>query len=431
MGTYQDELLRIKNVLKENPKGMTITDVSREINLNRNSVAKYLEILHVSGQVEMQSFGPSKVYTPSQRIPISALLNLSTGYIVVLNRDLRVRYMNENFIDFTGMKREELIDGKIENTSPSLFSDEEILSKIRKALDGTDSAMERSFQKGRKEYYFKIKLMPTTFDNGTPGVTILSEDLTEWKMTNDALKERVKELNCLYGISELVENPDLSLEDILQKTVELIPSAWQYPEQTSARIILGDREYNTDPFNGTERGEKSPIVVHGEQMGSLEVYYAGENRSPFLEEEKNLLNAVAERLGKIVELKKAEKQLKFSEAKFRGLFENLFDGVYQTTSKGKILSANPALVRMLGYDSEEELCDVDIEDKIYTSSEKREMLIKELEEKGTLRNIELRLRRKDGSRINVLENAHVVRNEDGKVLYYEGTLTEVTEQKKV
>ena len=75
MDEYQREITLIKRVLSDNPKGMTVTDISRKIKINRNSVAKYLDIMRISGHVEMITFGPAKVFFPSRRIPISDMLN--------------------------------------------------------------------------------------------------------------------------------------------------------------------------------------------------------------------------------------------------------------------------------------------------------------------------------------------------------------------
>ncbi len=145
---------------------------------------------------------------------------------------------------------------------------------------------------------------------------------------------------------------------------------------------------------------------------------------------KKLLQRIAELKKLEMERKKTEEDLRFSEAKFRGLFENVFDGIYQTTPDGKIISANPALVQMLGYDSEAELLTIDIAHDLYANPEDRGILAQRLEKKGELRNVELVLKRKDGDHIIVLENARAVRDRQGKVLYYEGTLTDITKRKK-
>ena len=139
----------------------------------------------------------------------------------------------------------------------------------------------------------------------------VEEKLQKW--THD-LGERVKELNCLYGISDLVQKEGVSLEKILEGTVNLIPPSWQYPEITCARITLEDQGFKTDNFRETAWKQTSDIVAHGRRVGTLEVCYLEERpeseEGPFLKEERNLINAIAERLGRIVEYKQAEETIK-------------------------------------------------------------------------------------------------------------------------
>lgn len=151
--------------------------------------------------------------------------------------------------------------------------------------------------------------------------------------------------------------------------------------------------------------------------------------APVYDSEGNVIGSIGLHTD-ITQHKHAEQALRASEEKYRGLFENVLDGVYQSTPDGRILSANPALVRMLGYDSVEELRSLDIAPTFYVDPEQRKKFSQQLEEEGELRNAELQLRRKDGSIITVLENARAVRNKSGTVLYYEGTLTDITERKK-
>lgn len=126
----------------------------------------------------------------------------------------------------------------------------------------------------------------------------------------------------------------------------------------------------------------------------------------------------------------AEQALRQSEERYRNLFESVLDGVYQSTHDGRLLTANPMLVRMLGYESKEELLAVDIR-SLYVNPDQRTKLIQKLEEEGELRNAELALLRKDGQQLVVLENARTVRDQAGIILNYEGTLTDITERKKV
>jgi diguanylate cyclase (GGDEF)-like protein/PAS domain S-box-containing protein len=118
--------------------------------------------------------------------------------------------------------------------------------------------------------------------------------------------------------------------------------------------------------------------------------------------------------------------LKASEQRYRELFQNVTAGVFQTTSDGKFMAANPALVRMLGYDSEDELIDLDIARDVYMDPDHRQNWIRAMAEGGEVRNAEMVLKRKDGTRIVALENSRAVRDDEGNVLFFEGTLTDIT-----
>jgi PAS domain S-box-containing protein len=131
------------------------------------------------------------------------------------------------------------------------------------------------------------------------------------------LHERIKELNCLYGISRLVQDTDLSLREILHGTLERIPPAWQHPEIIGARIVLEDQTCETPGFRETIWKQSCDIRIHAETVGALEVYYleerARKDEGPFLNEERSLLEAIAGQLGQIVERKRAEQALRASE----------------------------------------------------------------------------------------------------------------------
>lgn len=122
--------------------------------------------------------------------------------------------------------------------------------------------------------------------------------------------ERIKELNCLYSISTLLENHDLSMEEIFQRVVNFIPPAWQYPEITCSRIVFDNNQYKAGSFKETIWKQSGKITVNGEQAGVIEVYYSEKkpdmDEGPFLKEEQELINAIAERIGRTIERKQAE-----------------------------------------------------------------------------------------------------------------------------
>ena len=125
---------------------------------------------------------------------------------------------------------------------------------------------------------------------------------------------------------------------------------------------------------------------------------------------------------------RAERELQRSEAKYRGLFESILEGVFQWTSEGRMLTANPALLRMLGYASEEELLAVDA-GSLFARPDDLEELKRLLAGGGRGHTFETELRRRDGDEVPVLIAARAVDGESARIVY-EGTITDITEQKR-
>lgn len=128
----------------------------------------------------------------------------------------------------------------------------------------------------------------------------------------------------------------------------------------------------------------------------------------------------------ITERKQAEQALRESEAKYRSLFENVLDGVCRTTPDGKVLAVNPALVKMLEYDSMEELLQTNAESDWWVNAHDREIWKRLLEETGELSSYEMRVKTKNKKELVILNNVQVHRNEQGEIDYYQGTLTDIT-----
>jgi PAS domain S-box-containing protein len=190
MDGYQHEIEIIKRVLQQNPKGMTVTDISHKIKINRNSVAKYLDIMRISGQVEMITFGPAKVFFPSKRVPICDMINHTSDYILVFDADLKITLINNSFLDFLNKNRENIIGDKLNNIIFRIFEDSsELIVGIQESLEGKRFKQETDIEKDGEIYFFSIKIVPTTFEDGRTGGTIVIKNITAHKIAENMIRK--------------------------------------------------------------------------------------------------------------------------------------------------------------------------------------------------------------------------------------------------
>ena len=134
------------------------------------------------------------------------------------------------------------------------------------------------------------------------------------KESEKQLKERLKELSCMYQIASLIERFGNDIEKILKGTLEIIPSSWQYPEITKAKVMVEGYEYMTEGYTDSNWNQKSDILINGSKAGYIEVCYLEEkpeiDEGAFLKEERLLIDAIAERLGRACERVGIADQLK-------------------------------------------------------------------------------------------------------------------------
>lgn len=155
-------------------------------------------------------------------------------------------------------------------------------------------------------------------------------------------------------------------------------------------------------------------------------------REELLREIESLNERVSELEVSRSELLQAEAALRKAEEKYRTIFEDAIEGIFQTSTDGRFLSANPSMARVHGYDSPQELIDsvTDISSQLYVNPADRERMINGLNEHGSLQNFEVQMYSKDGGIHWISMNIRAVRDRNGRVRYYEGTMLDVTERKK-
>jgi PAS domain S-box-containing protein len=205
---------------------------------------------------------------------------------------------------------------------------------------------------------------------------------------------------------------------------------------TKNPVIVEDLRVETR-FNGPvllhEHGVVSGLsVVIGDldnPFGVLGVHST--RRRVFSPDDVNFLQSIANVLAEANQRKRAGEALRKAEQKYRDIFENAGEGIFQTTPEGKYLVANPALARMHGHNLPEELIHdcKDISHQVYVQPARRDEFKRILEEEGVVRGFEHQIRRRDGGRIWVSVNARAVRDQQGTTLYYEGTAEDINQRK--
>ena len=274
-------------------------------------------------------------------------LTLQGSNITAFNQDKDLRYTwvyNQN----PGLSVEEIIGKTDEDLVPP--KDAAVLTKMKRRVlqSGNREEGTMRFTVGGKQFYYTLCLEPMRDSKARIiGIAGTSTDITEHAQTEKQLKERthnlgerVKELNCLYGLSSLIEKPGITLEEICQGLVELIPPSWQYPGITCARITIDGEEFKSDNFGKYVSKQTQEIKIQGQKVGAIDIGYLKEmpelDEGPFLKEERRLVNALAERLGRIFERRRAEEEI-INLAKFPSENPNL---VMRILENGTIIYAN-------------------------------------------------------------------------------------------
>ena len=213
--------------------------------------------------------------------------------------------------------------------------------------------------------YYIGSIEPLQVSGGeAEGYLVFLQDVTELRNTGEELRvkthdlgERVKELRCLYEISHLIEmHPSEAV--LFQTVADCIPSGWQYPDLTGAKIATGDGEFRSGNYRDGAFQQEADILVHGSIAGKIEVSFFGKGDpagtgSPFLKEEEELLHAIAERMGRSLERTRAEQELREKTEELDQYFNTSLDLFCIADMEGYFRRLNPQWETTLGYPLDE------------------------------------------------------------------------------
>ncbi len=284
---------------------------------------------------------------------------------------------------------------------------------------------------------------------GLVGAVTTLEDITDIKLAEDALKESRQQLGDIIDFL-----PDATL--VIDKERRVIAWNRAMEEMTGIRaadiLEKGDYEYAL-PFYGERRpilidlvlGRQEELEARNAKADKSTTLLSSETYVPALmgtgaylfgkasalrDSKGNIVGAI-ESIRDITERRRVEDALAQAEEKYRSIFENAVTGIYQSTLDGRILNANQAFSRMLGYESPQELSNTieDLSRQLYVYPERRSELLRLVEKEGMVREFEVQFFRKDRSIAWLALNLRAVRDSGGKLVYLEGTAQDITVRK--
>ncbi|HNX16917.1 MAG TPA: PAS domain S-box protein [Methanoregula sp.] len=193
MDEYQTEINRIKQELERHPDGLSITDIATLLDMNRNSVAKYMDILQVQGSADGKKRGTSKVYYISHRMPEVTIRKICRDAFITLDQNGVVTDYNQQFSTITGLPPEQILGKSFEKLPFGSFEGGTVQQIFRAALKGIEQRGRAQLSIDKKEHPVNLLLLPLVFATGKPGVTVILDNQNEVR-GNAALPEQTASL---------------------------------------------------------------------------------------------------------------------------------------------------------------------------------------------------------------------------------------------
>ncbi len=359
--------------------------------------------------------------------------------IVVVDRNYRYLIANRAFLKYRDMEREEVVGHAVPEILSQDVFDRVVKPKLDECFQGKVVRYEMDYSYPKiGERVLSISYFPIEGPTGVDRVACVLQDTTQRRQAEELLRQSESQLaeaqhtahvgswNCdmqsniltwsdelynIYGLKQEEFKPSYAAflelvhpedRDFIAKSVEDCLLNHK-PFSREERIIRPDGEERIVHFSGN--------VVCDDKGNPIRMYGACQD---------------------VTERKQAEEALRQAEQKYRDMFENAGEGISQSTPDGRFIAANPALARMYGFASPEELIHSrqDISRQLYVDPTRREEFKRQLEQQGAVRGFEYQGFRKDGSKIWVSVNARAVRDARGAILYYEGTTQDIDERKQ-
>lgn len=353
MQDYQQELSAIKDLLLKNPEGMSVTDISKALKKNKNTIGRYLDILLISGQVDMRAYGMAKVYTISRRVPLSAMLSYSKELIMVLDEADRIIDINDNFLALLELPRNQAIGKNVAYLRSPAADVHGLLESL--TANGGDREITVTLPlRDKGERIFHQKCIPTVFDDGRKAITVILEDVTEHILAEREIRDseerfRMMADNIQDGLI-IMENGKITYANkrIAEITGYSIKELWAI--QPLAIIAPGYRKKAEEHRRAVEgspekpRGLQTCIVRKDGEKRFVSTRVSG------VRYHDRFYNFIV--FTDVTEQRQQEARIAESEERFRMMADNIQDGLI-IVENDRIVFSNRRIKEITGYTTEE------------------------------------------------------------------------------
>ena len=182
----------IRVLLHSYQKGLSIEEISSHLSISRTTTAKYLNAMEQTGQLESRPYGPAKVFTLTERIPIENIVSLLPHLILILDDSFTIRQVNDTLLEFFQLNKTDLVGREIQYTPLGPYINGARLEVLQRAMEGTPQFIEEDITIEELTSYFHIRIIPTIFEHGEKGIILIFEDITALKSTQAHLEELVR-----------------------------------------------------------------------------------------------------------------------------------------------------------------------------------------------------------------------------------------------
>jgi PAS domain S-box-containing protein len=455
---------RIKNLLRSHQKGLTIEQISKKLPLNRNSTARYLNTLIMSGQAELQVYGRAKVYVNSHRIPSSQLFSYASDMILLLDEEKKIQLANKPLRGFFDLGAANLVDQNLEDTPLSgFFTQPACQQQIDNAIRGMPLTLDHCILHNGRSQMFRLNIIPVVLEGGGPGIAIFIEETGDGSgsdpgrgaITPGRSPELVEENLRLHQEIEQYEQISAALserEERYRSLVESVVDGFYQADLNGILISANAGFLSLMRFDSPEQAIGHPLADLWETPGHRKELLAAMRETGFVRDfETTLLKkdmtpvtvSVSSRfyydasgnaagiegiIRDITVRKHLEQSLLEREEKFRRIVESFPDVYFELDLAHAIIFVSPSCQRILGYAPDEIIGRNFL--GFCADPQRGTLILEDLHTSRRLHDIELELIDKNSHYFPVSVNCQITADAAGDPVRITGTIHDISERKR-